>query len=133
MNNIYIARTSESPEVDFNFSSHILNIIGEAYPENASDFFRPILMGLESYLKSISECDVIFNFQLTYFNSASTKMLYSVFELLNESASVNANRIVLNWYHDEEDDTILEFGLDVQEDFQWLDFKPIILDIAKEA
>ena len=133
MNNIYIARTAESPEVDFDFTCHILNMGGESYPENASEFFRPILITLETYLKLISNCDVIFNFQLTYFNSASTKMLYNIFELLNESANSNDNRITLNWYHDEEDDTILEFGMDVQEDFQGLNVKPIILDIAKEA
>ncbi len=133
MNNIYIARTAESPEIDFDFTCHTLNMNGESYPENASEFFRPILITLETYLKSISNSDIIFNFQLTYFNSASTKMLYNIFELLNESANSNNNRITLNWYHDEEDDTILEFGMDVQEDFQGLNVKPIILDIAKEA
>ena len=106
---------------------------GESYPENACEFFRPLLQELDTYLKAMSKSEVEFNFQLTYFNSASTKMLYNVFELLNESAHTNANHIVLNWYHDEEDDTILEFGLDVQEDFQWLDFRAIILDLTKEA
>jgi hypothetical protein len=133
MDNIYITRTSESPEVDFNFTYHVLNMTGESYPENASDFFRPILVGLEAYLAATSACEIIFNFQLTYFNSSSTKMLYNLFELLNESAGTNDNRIVLNWHHDEEDDTILEFGQDIHEDFQWLDFKPIILDNAEKA
>lgn len=102
---------------------------GEAYPENANEFFHPLLMALEKYLNSINDQTVVFNFRLTYFNSAATKMLYSMFELLNESASLR-NRITLNWFHDEEDDTILEFGEGVKDDFQALDFRPIELDLA---
>lgn len=129
MNDIYIARTAHSPEVDFRFSGHVLTMSGEAYPENANKFFHPILMGLENYLKSVDGKTVEFNFRLTYFNSASTKLLYSMFELLNESACTN-NSVILNWYHDEEDDTILEFGEGIQDDFMALDFRAIAVDLA---
>ena len=74
MKDIYLARTTHSPEVDFRFSEHTLTITGEAYPENANEFFHPLLMGLERYLKSVDSRDIEFNFRLTYFNSAATKM-----------------------------------------------------------
>lgn len=124
MNDIFIARTIESPEVDFKFSSNVLSLTGEAYPENASDYFRPILLALEFYLNKSDMCNIQFNFCLTYFNSASTKMLYSIFSLLNKSACTS-NRVIMNWYHDEEDDTIIEFGESVKEDFSALDFRMI--------
>src|SRR5690242_13197997 len=129
MNDLYITRTTHSPEVDFRFTSHQLTLTGEAYPENANAFFHPILMELESYLKSVDSKDIEFNFRLTYFNSAATKMLYSIFELLNDSAC-KSNRIILNWFHDEEDDTILEFGEAVHDDFTALDFRPLAVDLA---
>ncbi len=129
MKDIYLARTAHSPEVDFQFSGHTLSISGEAYPENANEFFHPILTGLERYLKSVDGQDIEFHFRLTYFNSAATKMLYSMFELLNESAC-SSNRIILNWYHDEEDDTILEFGEGIKDDFGALDFRAIAVDLA---
>lgn len=129
MQDIHIARTSHSPEVDFRFSEHILTMSGEAYPENANDFFHPILMALESYLQSSDSQTIEFNFRLTYFNSAATKMLYSIFELLNESACTS-NRIILNWFHDEEDDTILEFGAGVHDDFGALDYRSIAVSLA---
>ncbi len=132
MNDIYIARTLESPEVDFRFSQNVLTIAGEAYPENAAHFFQPLLTGLASYLKSVDGRDIEFNFQLTYFNSASTKMLYSLFDLLNESACTS-NRVRLNWFHDEEDDTILDFGHGVQDDFSALDFRPVTVDLSQMA
>lgn len=129
MKNIFISRTAMSPEVDFRFTEHKLHLTGEAYPENANEFFHPILKGLESYLKNHDGQTIEFHFKLTYFNSAATKMLYKIFELLNESASKN-NRIILNWFHDEEDDTIQEFGEGVKEDFMAIEFCPVVLSAA---
>jgi hypothetical protein len=53
---------------------------------------------------------------LAYFNSSSTKMLFSLFEILN-NAVLSGNVVVLNWFYDEDDDTILEFGEEIADDF----------------
>lgn len=129
MHDYYLARTSHSPEVNFQFSRHHLSMTGEAYPENANDFFLPILSQLNHYLSHTDHQHIIFDFRLTYFNSAATKMLYTLFGMLNDSAS-SKNRITLNWFHDPEDDTILEFGEGVQDDFLSLDFHAIAEDLA---
>ncbi|MDP2903425.1 MAG: DUF1987 domain-containing protein [Methylovulum sp.] len=125
MADLYLPATTDTPEIDFKFSSNTLHIAGEAYPENGVEFFLPILRQLQSHLKSISGDPIEFHFKLTYFNSVSTKILYSMFELLNEYAKAHPNSVLLHWYHDEEDDTILGFGLDIQEDFTWIDFNAI--------
>lgn len=127
MTDIYIPATSDTPEIDFKFSNNTLSMSGEAYPENGVEFFRPILRQLQSHLKSLNGDTVEFNFQLTYFNSVSTKIFYSMFELLNEYAKAHPNCVLLNWHHDEDDDTILELGQDIQEDFTWIDFNAIAL------
>lgn len=129
MKDFHIARTAHSPEVDFRFSEHCLTLSGEAYPEDAAAFFNPVLSALEQYLKLIDDCDIEFNFHLTYFNSASTKMLYRLFGLLNDSACTR-NRVVLRWHHDVEDDTVLEFGESVRDDFNALEFCPVAADLA---
>uniref|UniRef100_E6QRA6 SiaC family regulatory phosphoprotein domain-containing protein n=1 Tax=mine drainage metagenome TaxID=410659 RepID=E6QRA6_9ZZZZ len=122
MNNFYIKATEDSPEVNFDFDNHILHIAGEAYPENAVKFFYPIITNLNNYLQATSEREIAVNFHLIYFNSASTKMLHSIFGLLNKNAQSNMNHIVVNWHHDEEDDTVLEFCMELKEDFHWLEF-----------
>ncbi len=127
MTDLYIPATTDTPEIDFKFSNNTLSMSGEAYPENGVEFFRPILRQLQSHLKSLNGESVEFNFQLTYFNSVSTKIFFSLFELLNEYAKSYPNSVLLNWYHDEDDDTILEMGQDVQEDFTWIDFNAIVL------
>ena len=117
---LYIAATNDSPEVDFKFSKHTLTMKGEAFPEDASKFYYPIVVALDQYLKNTDKQEINFDFQLTYFNSASTKMLFTIFQLLNKSASTN-NRVLLNWHFDEEDDTIKEFGQEIAEDFPMLE------------
>ena len=129
MNDIYIARTMESPEVDFKFSNNTLSLTGEAYPENAGEFFNPLLYALKSYLAKRDGILIQFNFRLTYFNSASTKMLYSIFSLLNETACTR-NQVVLNWHHDEDDDTILEYGEAVKDDFNALEVNLVEASMA---
>lgn len=126
MSNIFIARTETSPEVNFNFAEHQLSLIGEAYPENANEFFHPLLQGLEHYLNSMNDTRIEFNFHLTYFNSAATKMIYHMIELLNDAAFAG-NQVILNWHHDEEDDTSLEFGEGIQQDYKALDFRAVVM------
>jgi hypothetical protein len=48
-------------------------------------------------------------------------MLFSMFDALNEAAE-NGNRVTLHWFHDEDDDTILEFGQELHDDFPAIDF-----------
>lgn len=130
MKPFYIKATPDSPEIDFNFASHTLRIAGEAYPENAAQFFHPVKQELKDYLAVTSKCKIAVNFHLTYFNSASTKMLYGIFELLNESARCSANDITINWHHDEEDDAIMDFCHEIKHDFNWLVFKIVSTNAA---
>ena len=121
MDNLFIAATPSSPEVDFKFDQHRLSLRGESYPENAAAFYGDIIEQLRGYLASCSRQQIALHIALAYFNSSSTKMLFSLFDILNEKAE-SGTEVVLNWYHDEEDDTIFEFGQELQEDFSALVF-----------
>jgi len=121
MENLYIAPTPSSPEVDFIFDAHTLSMRGESYPENAAAFYSDIISRLKDYLSAQIETKIEVNIALAYFNSSSTKMLFNLIEALSNCTEAG-NRVVLNWYHDEEDDTILEFGQELSEDFPALEF-----------
>ena len=128
MEDLYIRATNDSPEVDFKYTFNQLTMSGEAYPEDASRFFYPIIMGLVDFLK-VNTKPINFNFKLTYFNSASTKMLFNIFQLLNEH-SAHHQTVTLNWIYDEEDDTIKDFGDDIAEEFPSLDFNAVTISAA---
>ncbi|EOA06090.1 hypothetical protein HBH1_01488 [Herbaspirillum sp. BH-1] len=122
MDNLFIAASASSPEVDFRFDQRMLSLKGESYPENAAQFWGEIITTLRRFLADDQDGGTItVNVALAYFNSSSTKMLFSLFDALNEKAEAGTE-VVLNWYHDEEDDTIFEFGQELQEDFSALVF-----------
>ena len=121
MDNIYIAPTPSSPEVDFRFDTHTLSLRGESYPENAAAFYGQFIERLKAYLGMLQNSKVEVNIALAYFNSSSTKMLFNLIAALDEAAEAG-NHIALNWFHDEEDDTIFEFGQELCEDFPSIHF-----------
>ncbi|HUH87764.1 MAG TPA: DUF1987 domain-containing protein [Pusillimonas sp.] len=122
MNDLYIAAKPSSPEIDFRFQDRLLSITGEAYPENAAVFWGEIIGTVRRFLSlDDSRRPITVNVALSYFNSSSTKMLFSLFDALNEKAA-QGTAVILNWYHDEDDDTIYEFGQELCEDFTSLSF-----------
>lgn len=130
MQDLYIPATAETPEVKFEYSRHTLRIEGESYPENAMAFFAPLRAGLQSYLAQVTDqAPVEVHFSLKYFNSSSTKLLRSLISMLNESARSGV-RITAHWYHDPEDDMMLEFGHDLQDEFGALHLNVTPFEIA---
>lgn len=121
MDNLYIAATTSSPEVDFQFNQNVLTFRGESYPENAAAFYSPVIQRLREYLAGCDNTVVTVEVTLTYFNSSSTKMLFSVFDALDQAAS-SGNQVLVRWYRDAEDETILEFGEELQADFTAIHF-----------
>ncbi len=122
MENLHIAATADSPEVDFRFDANELMLKGESYPENAAAFYGNIIKQVQEYLAKISNgTTVTVNVSLIYFNSSSTKMLFALFDALHTAAKSGVH-VVLNWHHDAEDDTIEEFGFELRDDFPGLEF-----------
>ncbi|RAR65863.1 uncharacterized protein DUF1987 [Paraburkholderia unamae] len=121
MDNLFIAATATSPEIDFRFDEHVLSLRGESYPENAAAFYAPVIERLNGWLATCTDTAITVEVTLTYFNSSSTKMLFSVFDALDRAAS-SGNPVQVNWYRDEEDETILEFGEELQTDFTAIKF-----------
>lgn len=122
MDNLHIAATADSPEVDFRFDTHSLRLSGESYPENAAAFYGDVLKRVADYLAAIVPGTVVnVDVALVYFNSSSTKMLFTLFDQLNMATQRNV-RVVLNWHHDMDDDTIQEFGFELRDDFPGLEF-----------
>lgn len=121
MEKFYLAPTSNTPEVDFDFPQRRLALKGESYPESAASFYADILSKTTEFLHSLDNEKINVSVQLYYFNSSSTKMLFSLFDSLDKAAQAG-NSVVLDWHHDVEDETILEFGLELAEDFPAIEF-----------
>lgn len=126
MDDLYIAPERDKPEIDFKFSQHYLLLRGESFPENAVAFYSPVVSALMNYLAATRDQDILVEFELRYFNSSSTKILLNVFRMLDQASS-NDNRVQVNWRHDPDDDTVLEFGDDIANDFLTLNYQAVAI------
>lgn len=125
METLYIPPTNETPEVNFCFTTHRLEMRGESYPENAMAFYAPIRAHLADYLPRVpSGQKVQADFSLSYFNSSSTKLIRALFAMLHDAAGQGIQTRV-HWHHDPEDDMMMEFGRDLKEEFTMLDVQVV--------
>jgi hypothetical protein len=117
MENLYIAPSKYTSEIDFNAETGLLKISGNSYPEDAITFFEPIIEWLKDYLK---ECEiaVVCQVKMTYINSSSSKSFIDIFEIFEEFHK-NNGEIICKWYYEEDDDEILESGEELLEDMDF--------------
>lgn len=122
MDNIKIAGTDRSPELDFNFESGTFSLKGESYPEDVTAFYGEALKAFESYLEALDGGTVNFTFELIYFNSSSAKVLMGLFDMLEEAAEEGAT-INVEWVYEADDDNMEELGEEFGEDLEAANFK----------
>jgi hypothetical protein len=111
MDPIKIEGTPKTPTVNFNAESGVLEIKGRSIPENAVEFYRPLVDWIGNYGGATKEATEV-NIQLEYFNTSSSKCILDVFKKLE---SINGkSSILINWHYEEDDEDMLEAGEDYQ-------------------
>ena len=79
----------------------------KSLPEDAMAFYLPIISWLEEYSKSPNpETNV--EFKLEYFNTASSRMLYKLFSVLNKVSE--QSKVTIKWYYKPDDTDMLASG-----------------------
>lgn len=130
MSLIHIPATKETPEVVVDPGKMSFHLSGESYPENAMAFYAPVRNQLEALLSRPAANDgVQAHFNLRYFNSSSTKLIRSLVGMLHRRAE-DGVRVIAHWYHDPDDDMMAEFGADLRDEFEALDFRLVEMEGA---
>ena len=112
MEPIIVEGTPKTPGVKFDAESGILEIKGRSIPENAIEFYKPLVDWLEAYAKNPLKRTQV-NIQLEYFNTSSSKCILDVFKKL-EAIHKAKNEVTINWYYEEDDEDMLEAGEDYE-------------------
>ena len=102
----YSAETPYSPEVHFNAMTGECYLKGESYMEDMYKFYKPLLSWLNTYIKHIGQ-PLIFNIQLTYFNTSSSRALLDILDVLKLYED-NGGKVTVNWYYDINDPDMLD-------------------------
>jgi hypothetical protein len=115
-----IKSTATTPLIVLDYAKNIYLFEGESFPEDVNDYFDPIMHPLEDHLRKLQNGNIQMDFFLTYFNSASTKVFFNLFNLLEEVSEFNS--VTVNWKYHAEDDTAEEFGQEFKEDLVNVEF-----------
>jgi hypothetical protein len=106
MEALIIAATRQTPSVKFDPTDRHLRITGVSIPENASEFYLPVIDWLKNNGADLENGTTV-SFSLTYFNSSSLKALYLVLMELKKLLDAGKSFDVF-WYVEEEDEFMSE-------------------------
>lgn len=121
MENLTIEKTKSTPAVFFDAGSGVLQMEGESYPENVVKFYAPLLDWLRAYLLLDTD-EITMEFKISYFNSSTSKVFMTMFDLLEQSVA-EGKKARVRWICDEENDVAIECGEEFKEDLECLPFE----------
>jgi hypothetical protein len=116
MDDFYLKKTFNTPEVRFIPSEGYLKIEGRSIPEDPGEFFETIIEKLKVYYQDPRELTRI-DIKLEYINSGSSKYLLELMRILKRNYD-NGRDCVVHWFFEEDDESIQELGQHYQSTVQ---------------
>ncbi len=113
MDNLIFDEMDDSPKVIFTHENGKMEISGKSLPEDVSTFYMPILDWMSNYAKS-PQPETEFTFKLTYFNTASSKLLLDILNIL-EKMNEQGKKVQVKWYYPEYDEDMRDAGIEYSE------------------
>ncbi len=116
MEDIYLKKTFNSPEVEFIASKGELNIEGRSIPEDPGEFYEKLLDWLNDYFLDPKD-ETVMNVKLEYINSGSSKYMLELLRIIKENYNKGRN-VLVKWYFEEGDESIQELGQHYEQTMQ---------------
>ncbi len=108
METIKILETDDTPGIVLDAENDVFEITGRSLPEDVTSFYEPALNWLDEYSEN-PKPKTVFIFKLTYFNTASSKVLLDILMKL-EDINSDGNEILVKWYYPDDDEDMQEAG-----------------------
>ncbi|MDR3542597.1 MAG: DUF1987 domain-containing protein [Desulfosporosinus sp.] len=116
MERLFLKESKSTPLVDFDAEKDILLIKGQAYPEDAFLFFKPLLDWLKEYLAGKAGQAVFIEVALTYTNTSSSKCIMMILDILQGAADQRV-KVNLKWICNEHNEYEQECAEEFKEDY----------------
>ena len=107
---LLVESTPHTPFVSFDSQTGVMERKGRSIPEQADDFWLPVLNWFESYIQMPAD-QTVFKIDLEYFNISSSKRILFLLYKLNNLAK-NPDCVRVEWYYREDDEDMFEVGND---------------------
>lgn len=108
MEPLIIEEGLSTPKVILDKEKGKFEISGQSLPEDVMGFYEQVFKWMNEYLK-LPNKKTEFNFRLMYFNSASSKVILDILNLLEE-LSLRGFDVEIFWHYLEMDEDMLATG-----------------------
>ncbi len=96
-----IPSASWMPSVDFDVEKGIFSFSGRSYPEDAVNFYEPLIQFIEEYsLQPLETSTFIFKFE--YYNTATSKQIMRILLIIAKKLLQNS-KTTIQWHFEEDD------------------------------
>jgi len=112
MNALIVDDTKETPRIHFDPSNNIFEISSRSLPEDADEFYIPVIKWLENYAQNPNS-KTNFTFKLDYYNTASARYITRMVKILDELGS--SHEVKVYWYYREIDEDMEAMGEEYNE------------------
>lgn len=108
MESLFVQATDDTPLVDYNIETGIFKLTGRSLPENAVDFYAPILAWIDELFSQTEQQTYVFEIFFEYFNTASSKQIAKM--LLQIEKFIEKHSITIRWLYEKDDTDMLFLG-----------------------
>jgi hypothetical protein len=116
MEKILHEATTYLPFIDFS-PTGVLKLQGRSIPEDACKIFNPLI----EFVDQLQVVQVIFDINLEYLNTATSKKLLELLKHLDANNTIKS--ILVNWHFEEGDEDSVETGEILEEGLERIDFR----------
>ena len=111
MKNIHIEPTSKTPL--FILRSGYIRISGRSIPQNSKQLYKVCFDWVEQYIKEPAK-ETIVDLYFEYIDTSSTRCLVDLLVLLVQLNQNSDNKIIINWYYENDDNDAYDLGAYIQ-------------------
>ncbi len=113
MEPLIISKTDDTPAITLDKAAGKFEFSGKSLPEDVSTFYAPVFAWISAYGEDANP-ESTFVFKMTYFNTASSKIILDVLMRLEELHEDGKN-ITVEWHYEEDDEDMQEAGEEYSE------------------
>jgi len=113
METLRLEQTDDSPQVILDPADGLFEISGKSLPEDAADYYQPVLDWLGAYRQK-PLAKTVFNLRLIYFNTASSKLLMDILLVFEEMVE-EGHDVLIRWHAHQSDEDMQDAGKEFEE------------------
>ena len=113
MEPLIINKTDDTPAIHLDKAAGKFEFTGKSLPEDVSTFYAPVFSWISDYSENaLPESNFIF--KMTYFNTASSKIILDILMRLEDMHN-DGKKVSVEWHYDEDDEDMQEAGEEYSE------------------